>query len=201
MENYSSNPNPFLFQTTIVEDGSGTVIVVAVGADTCIGGLPTIIIQKDLSPLQEKAFTIAERFVNLGTYCAILTLIVMSIRLLYKIFIADTRPLDDGQNIMDLLYAFIISLTLVVVSVPEGLPLAIILSQAYSVKAMADKHNYVKNLRATETIGNANEIITDKTGTLTQNTMTVVEAYFEDKIVAGEANQALKHSPISELVS
>ena len=181
MENYGSNPNPFLIQTTMVEDGTGTAIVVAVGTNTFVGrtGL-TMNIEKDLTPLQKKLETIAEQIGKLGLYCAILTFIAMSIRLLCKIFLAHTRTLDDGQNIMDVLDAFIIGLTVVVVAVPEGLPLAVTISLAFSVGAMADKHNLVKKLHASETMGNANEICTDKTGTLTQNKMTVMEAYFED---------------------
>ena len=83
-----------------------------------------------------------------------------------------------------MLDAFIIGLTVVVVAVPEGLPLAVTISLAFSVGAMAKEHNLVKKLHASETMGNAQEICTDKTGTLTQNRMTVMEAYLEDSIVA-----------------
>ena len=72
-----------------------------------------------------------------------------------------------------MLDAFIIGLTVVVVAVPEGLPLAVTISLAFSVGAMAKEHNLVKKLHASETMGNAQEICTDKTGTLTQNKMTV----------------------------
>jgi P-type E1-E2 ATPase len=103
--------------------------------------------------------------------------------------------------LVDILDAFIIGVTVVVVAVPEGLPLAVTISLAFSVGAMYDQNNMVKKLHASETMGNANEICTDKTGTLTQNRMTVMEAYFEDKIVHGSANPSLQHSQIRDIVA
>lgn len=75
--------------------------------------------------------------------------------------------------------AVIIAITIVVVAVPEGLPLAVTLSLAYSVNQMRKENNLVRRLEAAETMGGANEICTDKTGTLTQNKMTIVEFYAE----------------------
>lgn len=75
--------------------------------------------------------------------------------------------------------AVIVAITIVVVAVPEGLPLAVTISLAYSVNQMRKEHNLVRKLEAAETMGGANEILTDKTGTLTQNRMTVVQLYSE----------------------
>ena len=200
-DSYAHNPNPFLLQTTLVETGTAKAIVVAVGVNTFVGrtGL-TMNIEKDMTPLQLKLETIAEQIGKAGLYCAILTFIAMMIRLLCKIFLAHTRSLDDYQNLIDVLDAFIIGLTVVVVAVPEGLPLAVTISLAFSVGAMAKENNLVKKLHASETMGNAQEICTDKTGTLTQNRMTVQEAYLGDDIVPGDKNPALRGSQISELV-
>ena len=65
-------------------------------------------------------------------------------------------------------------------AVPEGLPLAVTLSLAYSVNQMRKENNLVRRLEAAETMGGANEICTDKTGTLTENKMTIVEFYSEN---------------------
>jgi P-type E1-E2 ATPase len=81
---------------------------------------------------------------------------------------------------------FIVGVTIVVVAVPEGLPLAVIISLAYSVSAMKKEHNLVKKLHASETMGGANEICTDKTGTLTQNRMTVQSLYMNGQIINGD---------------
>ena len=76
----------------------------------------------------------------------------------------------------------IIAITVVVVAVPEGLPLAVTISLAFSVMKMKYENNLVRKLHASETMGGANEICTDKTGTLTQNKMTVKGYYTMDSI-------------------
>uniref|UniRef100_A0A8C8M7J8 Calcium-transporting ATPase n=1 Tax=Oncorhynchus tshawytscha TaxID=74940 RepID=A0A8C8M7J8_ONCTS len=76
---------------------------------------------------------------------------------------------------------FIIGVTVLVVAVPEGLPLAVTISLAYSVKKMMKDNNLVRHLDACETMGNATAICSDKTGTLTMNRMTVVQAYLGDR--------------------
>uniref|UniRef100_A0A673ZQB7 Calcium-transporting ATPase n=1 Tax=Salmo trutta TaxID=8032 RepID=A0A673ZQB7_SALTR len=76
---------------------------------------------------------------------------------------------------------FIIGVTVLVVAVPEGLPLAVTISLAYSVKKMMKDNNLVRHLDACETMGNATAICSDKTGTLTTNRMTVVQAYAGDQ--------------------
>jgi Ca2+ transporting ATPase len=78
--------------------------------------------------------------------------------------------------------AIIVGITIVVVAVPEGLPLAVTISLAYSVNQMRKENNLVRRLEAAETMGGANEILTDKTGTLTQNKMTVVQLYCENEL-------------------
>lgn len=78
---------------------------------------------------------------------------------------------------------FIVAVSLVVLAVPEGLPLAVTISLAYSVGKMKEKNNLVKFLAACETMGGANNICTDKTGTLTRNQMTVTKLWAEQKII------------------
>ena len=78
-----------------------------------------------------------------------------------------------------------IGITIIVVAVPEGLPLAVTLALAYSVGKMKDEHNLVRQLDSCETMGGANNICSDKTGTLTKNEMTVMGIYAEDKLFTG----------------
>jgi magnesium-transporting ATPase (P-type) len=83
-----------------------------------------------------------------------------------------------GSTIFDqLLKAFIMAVSIIVVAVPEGLPLAVTLSLAYSTQKMMLDNNLIRVLAACETMGNATNICSDKTGTLTQNRMTVVKAW------------------------
>ena len=81
---------------------------------------------------------------------------------------------------MAVLNAFIIAVTVIVVAVPEGLPLAVTLSLAFSVSQMFKENNLVRKLHASETMGGANEICTDKTETFTQNRMTVQRLFLDE---------------------
>lgn len=81
----------------------------------------------------------------------------------------------------DIINAIVLGITIVVMAIPEGLPLAVTIALAYSVGKMRKQNNLVRHLQASETMGGANNICTDKTGTLTQNKMTVVEAFIQDK--------------------
>eukprot|EP01125_Pyxidicula_operculata_P005235 TRINITY_DN1891_c0_g1_i1.p2 TRINITY_DN1891_c0_g1~~TRINITY_DN1891_c0_g1_i1.p2 ORF type:complete len:1063 (-),score=295.26 TRINITY_DN1891_c0_g1_i1:3376-6564(-) len=87
----------------------------------------------------------------------------------------------DPNSLMNLLFACIVAITLVVVAVPEGLPLAVTISLAYSMKLMAKDQNLVRHLSACETMGGATTICSDKTGTLTENRMKVVQGWIAGK--------------------
>ena len=87
------------------------------------------------------------------------------------------KPIFDLSMTSGIVNAVIVGITIIVVAVPEGLPLAVTISLAYSVNQMRKENNLVRRLEAAETMGGANEILTDKTGTLTTNRMTVIQ-YF-----------------------
>ena len=88
---------------------------------------------------------------------------------------------DNSKDIMEIIHYFILALTVVVVAIPEGLPLAVTLSLAFSVKKMLVDNNLVRKLEACETMGGANNICSDKTGTLTKNEMTLT-TFWNEKI-------------------
>lgn len=97
-----------------------------------------------------------------------------------SLFICLNR--EEGKTLFDhCLKSFIMGVTIVVVAVPEGLPLAVTLSLAYSTQKMMNDNNLIRVLEACETMGNATTICSDKTGTLTQNKMTVVEGWVAGK--------------------
>merc|ERR1719317_1682937 len=110
----------------------------------------------------------------------------MAVSLITVIILSVTFSVDEfyyNQTEWNLYYVnyyvkfVIVGVTVLVVAVPEGLPLAVTLSLAYSVKKMMADNNLVRHLDACETMGNATTICSDKTGTLTTNRMTVVQAY------------------------
>lgn len=94
----------------------------------------------------------------------------------------DCQTLDVMDLLKEIVHFFIIAITVVVVAMPEGLPLAVTISLAYSVMKMKQENNLVRKLEASETMGGADQICTDKTGTLTQNVMTVRGLWTMDKI-------------------
>ncbi|XP_072345119.1 LOW QUALITY PROTEIN: plasma membrane calcium-transporting ATPase 3-like [Scyliorhinus torazame] len=109
-----------------------------------------------------------------------LTVIILILSFIIKTFwIEGMRWISDCTAIyvQHFLKFFIIGVTVLVVAVPEGLPLAVTISLAYSVKKMMNDNNLVRHLDACETMGNATAICSDKTGTLTTNRMSVVEAF------------------------
>ena len=130
-------------------------------------------IEDDVTPLQGKLETIANQIGGLGVAVAILTFVVVTV----KLFLETLRdPQIDFLSVSTanvMVNYLILSITIIVVAVPEGLPLAVTISLAYSVKKMLKEKNLVRRLDASETMGGANEICTDKTGTLTKNQMTV----------------------------
>ena len=104
--------------------------------------------------------------------------VVLSVRFAIEEFAVHHRSWDLSQDFSELLHFVIIGITVLVVAVPEGLPLAVTIALAFSVKKMLHDNNLVRHLHACETMGNATSICSDKTGTLTTNRMTVVESYF-----------------------
>jgi magnesium-transporting ATPase (P-type) len=110
----------------------------------------------------------------IGMFFAFMTFIA----LVASIWTSNPQGLSVEQGVIQ---AFILSVTVVVVSIPEGLPLAVAISLAYSTKKMYREQCFIRVLAACETMGNATNICSDKTGTLTQNRMTVVEGWFGDR--------------------
>lgn len=103
-----------------------------------------------------------------GLFMASITVLVLILRWSIERFGVDGESWNAGTHGPELLEFFIIGITVVVVAIPEGLPLAVTIALAYSVKKMLSDNNLVRVLAACETMGNANTICSDKTGTLTQ---------------------------------
>lgn len=139
--------------------------------------------KKEKSVLQGKLTRLAVQIGKAGLIMSSVTVIIL---ILY--FVIDTFGVQGREwkaectpiYIQYFVKFFIIGVTVLVVAVPEGLPLAVTISLAYSVKKMMKDNNLVRHLDACETMGNATAICSDKTGTLTMNRMTVVQAYVGD---------------------
>ncbi|EDM09755.1 rCG46042, isoform CRA_b [Rattus norvegicus] len=136
--------------------------------------------KKEKSVLQGKLTRLAVQIGKAGLIMSILTVLILILYFVVDNFVIQRRawlPECTPVYIQYFVKFFIIGVTVLVVAVPEGLPLAVTISLAYSVKKMMKDNNLVRHLDACETMGNATAICSDKTGTLTMNRMTVVQAY------------------------
>jgi calcium-translocating P-type ATPase len=178
--------DPFLLSGTEATCGQGTMVVIGVGENSQWGRVRAKLVKEEVNtPLQDKLDTLAEQIGYVGMGAAALTFIAMMITWYYS------NPNDRQSMFDEMLKAFIIGVTIVVVAVPEGLPLAVTISLAYSTMKMLADNNLIRVLAACETMGNATTICSDKTGTLTMNRMTVVEAWFAGRLVTEEPAKAL----------
>uniref|UniRef100_UPI0037E70877 plasma membrane calcium-transporting ATPase 2 isoform X5 n=1 Tax=Semicossyphus pulcher TaxID=241346 RepID=UPI0037E70877 len=139
--------------------------------------------KKEKSVLQGKLTKLAVQIGKAGLLMSAITVIILVLFFAIDNFVMQKRPWMPECTPIYVQYFvkfFIIGVTVLVVAVPEGLPLAVTISLAYSVKKMMKDNNLVRHLDACETMGNATAICSDKTGTLTTNRMTAVQCYVGD---------------------
>ncbi|XP_053329559.1 plasma membrane calcium-transporting ATPase 3 isoform X2 [Spea bombifrons] len=143
----------------------------------------TSIPKKEKSVLQGKLTKLAVQIGKAGLVMSAITVIILVLYFVIETFVVEGKVwLAECTPVYVQYFVkfFIIGVTVLVVAVPEGLPLAVTISLAYSVKKMMKDNNLVRHLDACETMGNATAICSDKTGTLTTNRMTVVQSYIGD---------------------
>ena len=150
-----------VFSSSVVVAGNGLGVVTATGMDTQMGKIAHMIAQQRSpdTPLQ-KRLAKTGRWLGLGTL--LICLIIFVLGMFQKL-----PPLD----------MFLISVSLAVAAIPEGLPAVVTIVLAAGVRRMALKKSIIRKIAAVETLGSANVICSDKTGTLTRNRMTVVSLY------------------------
>ncbi|KAJ5982035.1 hypothetical protein N7451_012135 [Penicillium sp. IBT 35674x] len=147
--------DPFIISGAKVSEGVGTFLVTATGVNATHGRtLMSLQGEGETTPLQTKLNKLAEYIAKLGLASGLLLFAVLFLKFLI----------------------FIVAVTIVVVAVPEGLPLAVTLALAFATTRMIKDNNLVRFLKACETMGNATTICSDKTGTLTENKMSAVAA-------------------------
>ncbi|KXZ55677.1 hypothetical protein GPECTOR_2g1227 [Gonium pectorale] len=168
--------DPWVRSGTTVNEGSGHLLVTAVGVNSEWGKTMALVSEAgdDQTPLQEQLTDVAAKVSKGGVLVAVICFLALLIKWLIIHKGGDVSKINDNGPLQFLLYA----ITITVVSIPEGLPLAVTLTLAYSMKKMMKDRNFVRVLSACETMGGATAICSDKTGTLTENRMTVVEGWF-----------------------
>ena len=192
---------PFVFSGSQVVDGYGNMVVAAVGDKTFEGSNKQLTNASggksdddddaedaNLTPLKKQLNELSNLIGDLGYLMAILIGFVLFLKetilnIVNGISIFTSHELDVLVN------AFIIAVTVIVVAIPEGLPMAVTIALAYSVDKMKREHNLVKHLDKSEAMGNVNNVCTDKTGTLTYGVMKVCAFFIEGQDIKVPANK------------
>ena len=176
--------DPYLISGARVLAGLGDAFVTAVGPNSIHGRTMASLQHKpETTPMQERLDNLAEGISKYGFLAAIILFIVLLIR--FGVDLApggsfhNLSPTDKGRKFIDIV---ITAVTIVVVAIPEGLPLAVTLALAFATTRMAQNGNLVRVLKSCETMGSATAICSDKTGTLTENKMRVVRGFFGLKL-------------------
>lgn len=188
-------PSNHVLKGTKVMEGHGVMRVARVGDSTENGKVFTAA-QIDSSvktPLDLQLERLG-RMISVGSYI-VASLVVAGRLIMYFV----NMPFDTVTFITYFLQTLMIAVTLVVVSVPEGLPMAVTLSLAYSMRSMLKTNNLVRKLHACETMGAATVICTDKTGTLTQNRMQVHEMDFYGDMPEDLINEGIAVNSTAQL--
>lgn len=168
--------DPFIISGAKVLEGVGTYMATSVGVHSSFGRIMmSVRAEVEATPLQEKLGGLAMAIAKLGTSAAVLLFFILLFRFVGGLSTDTRKASTKGSAFMDIL---IVAVTIIVVAVPEGLPLAVTLALAFATTKMLKENNLVRVLRACETMGNATAICSDKTGTLTTNKMTVVAGTF-----------------------
>ncbi|MBP5279647.1 MAG: HAD-IC family P-type ATPase, partial [Erysipelotrichaceae bacterium] len=174
-----------LFNGSTVVYGRGKAVAVACGMDSEMGKIADALskTEKELTPLQKK-------MAELSAFLTKLVLIICVIVFISGIvgpLIANNMKLDAAMLGKIALDTFIAAIALAVAAIPEGLPAVVTIILSIGVSAMAKRQALIRKLTAVETLGCTNIICTDKTGTLTQNKMTVVKEYTADRKLLAKA--------------
>lgn len=200
---YSSN---MVMRGTTVVDGHGTMKVLHVGDATEIGNVAkqSTTDTHEPTPLNLQLTKLAKLIGRIGFTVAIATFIIFVTKDLYQYFKVNdvVEGMDDYVDIAQIvLKYFMMAVTLIVVAVPEGLPMSVTLSLALNMRRMLSTNNLVRKMHASETMGAITVICTDKTGTLTQNQMQVYEPKFYGLKNGSELNEDITSKLIVEGIS
>ncbi|KAK1590418.1 calcium-translocating P-type ATPase [Colletotrichum navitas] len=168
----SSATDPFILSGTTVSGGVGAYLVTSVGSNSTYGRtLMSLREDVEETPLQQKLGKLAKQLITFGAIAGIIFFLILFIRFLVGLRTMQGTPSEKAETFFKLL---ILAVTVVVITVPEGLALAVTLALAFATTRMLKDKNLVRLIRSCEIMGNATCICSDKTGTLTQNNMTVV---------------------------
>ena len=219
-ENCIKNNNgttPIILSGTDCIEGNGKAVIVCVGEKSTKGKIQRMVDnskEEKITPLQEKLDYLAK---NIGIFafsagiisflclCSRLGFIYYSDCRQYKIKINESHHHKHSIHIVHpkhylisrILENIMIASVVITVSLPEGLPMAIALTLAFSLKRLMDKNNFVRKMHSCETMGSANYILTDKTGTITTNELSVVKILNIENDIDLIENENIRENPVT----
>lgn len=178
-------PSNEVLRGTTVADGYGVVVVTAVGNATEAGRVTeqATVVHDEPTPLNRQLTRLSKLIGRVGIA---LSAAIFCVMLGKAIFLNDLLEQDWLTVSQQVLHIFMVSVAIIVMAVPEGLPMSITLSLAMSMRRMLRTNNLVRRMHACETMGAVTVICTDKTGTLTQNRMHVQELLRYDALPDGQ---------------
>ena len=184
-------PKDMLLRSSMVMGGTGRYVVTAVGDETEIGHVARQATELTgiKTPLNIQLTHLAKMISKVGSALSIAAFVVF---LVHDILTNNLWYSTDYVGMTEVvLRYFMMAVTLIVMAVPEGLPMAVTLALALNMRRMLKSNNLVRKLQASETMGAVTVICTDKTGTLTENRMTVFEVKSEESIVKSDLHKAI----------
>ena len=169
------------FMGTLVNYGRGQGVVVSTGMNTQLGMIATMLqsVENEETPLQH-------RLDQLGKVLGWASLAVCGLVFLIgaiRFVTSSDLPLTSPEAITEFTNLFMVAVSLAIAAVPEGLPAVVTISLALGMREMIKRHALIRKLASVETLGSATVICSDKTGTLTQNEMTVTRIWAGDQFV------------------
>ncbi|KAM0250950.1 hypothetical protein ACHAQJ_008408 [Trichoderma viride] len=198
--------DPFIFSGTTVCRGVGRFLVLSVGENSAYGRtLMSLREDVEETPLQAKLGRLGKQLITFGAAAGAIYFLILFIRFLVRLpHHKHARPAQKAEGF---LHIVMLAVTIVVITVPEGLALNVTVALAFATTRMLNDHNLVRLIRSCEIMGNATSICSDKTGTLTQNKMAVVagrvglESGFEDGDIPLADSSSSGSSSVSRLPS
>ena len=169
------------FMGTTVTYGRGKGVVTSTGMHTQLGLIATMLqaVEDEETPLQKRLDQLGK---TLGVAAIIICILVFLVSAARLIFMHEVE-LGGEEFWREIIKLFMVAVSLAIAAVPEGLPAVVTISLAGGMREMVNRHALIRRLSSVETLGSVTTICTDKTGTLTQNEMTVTKLWVDGKFV------------------
>lgn len=175
-DNHKEHPDNCLLTGSLVMSGGGKALVCAVGENTSLGRMGVdhaLVIEGQDTPLKKK---LEESCAQISKYCIFITVVIVIAQifnLMIQIMVTEGKDLLSIPTLMEVVKTFVIAVCVLIVAIPEGMPLAVSLAMALSIDRLKADSILIKNLEAIQVCATLHDVCIGKTGTITQNKMNV----------------------------